>query len=636
MQIAARRPMWRMSAWSIGGFRVPFAAFMILAAAPAAPAAAPDEAIVITASRTEAAPVGALSVVEAAQIERMQPTSLIEVLGEVAGVRAFSTGGSGGRSFLSIRGGEPNFTLVLLDGIRLNDPTNSRGGGFDFFAIDPSLVERIEVARESVSAVHGSDALAGAVNIRLRAPTAGEPQLTARGQAGSKGDLGIGTGIETGWGGGGLLAAASWYDSGSLTAGSSLERRQGLVQLRHRLNGYEARLIGLYGDAGRSAFPEDSGGPRLAVNRERERGNAELMATGLSLRRSGSAAIRPNLSLSWSRQKDRSVTPAIAAGVLQGTPALSADSRFSRFEAIADVGVGRGPLVAAAGAALLRESGRSDGTIDLGFPLPAGFDLVRTTRSAFAEASLRPGGGFGLNLAGRYDDVAGGGHRWTRRAAASWQPVRGGPTLFARAGEGYKLPSIYALAHPLIGNPALRPERSRNFEAGVELAGSDSDFVRLALFSNRFRDLIDFDPATFTTVNRDRVRATGAELEGRWRPVPSLSLAGALSWLDLDSPTPLRGRPRWQGSLRAAWQMSERVELNAAVRFNSDHFDSSIPTGLVKADGHGEADLGARWKVSERFTLAAALRNVTSAHYEDAVGFPSPGRVLRVTVAAGF
>ncbi|HEU0134710.1 MAG TPA: TonB-dependent receptor plug domain-containing protein, partial [Allosphingosinicella sp.] len=109
----------------------------------ASPGASSDGAIVITASRTEAKPAGGQAAIEADEVERMQPASLLEALDEVAGVRAFSTGGAGGRSFLSIRGGEPNFTLVLLDGIKLNDPTNSRGGGFDFFAIDPALVERV-------------------------------------------------------------------------------------------------------------------------------------------------------------------------------------------------------------------------------------------------------------------------------------------------------------------------------------------------------------------------------------------------------------------------------------------------------------------------------------------------------------
>ena len=609
------------------------ALLLVAAAAPPPPS---DPPIVITASRTEAAPAGGLSVVEAAEIERIQPASLLEVLDEVAGVRAFSTGGAGGRSFLSIRGGEPNFTLVLLDGIRLNDPTNSRGGGFDFFAIDPALVERIEVARESVSAVHGSDALAGAVNIRLRSPEAGARRLTARAQVGSEGEAGFGAGFEAGWKGGGLLASASWYDSGDLTAGSSLERRQAMARIRHRAGGFEAGLLALHGHSDRSAFPEDSGGPRLAAAREREVGEAALTALGLTLRRAAAARVRPNLSLAWSRQKDRSVTPAIVPGVLEGTPALAADTQFTRFEAVGDIGFGRGPVVATVGAALLRESGRSDGTIDFGFPLPVGFDLVRTTLSAFAEASLRPGRGFGFNLAGRYDDVAGAGHSWTGRAALSWRPLPDGPALFARIGEGYKLPSFYALAHPLIGNKQLRPERSRNAEIGIELARRPGELVRLALFSNRFRDLIDFDPAAFTTVNRDRVRASGVELEGRWSPLTGLSLAGALSWLDLDSPTPLRGRPRWQGSLRAAWQATTAIELSSAVRFNSDYLDSSIPTGLVRAEGHGEADLGLRWRVSERFSLTAALRNLTGRRYEDAVGFRAPGRVVRVTMAAGF
>lgn len=198
------------------------------------------------------------------------------------------------------------------------------------------------------------------------------------------------------------------------------------------------------------------------------------------------------------------------------------------------------------------------------------------------------------------------------------------------------MPSLFALGHPLIGNAALRPERSRNIEAGVEWARPDGRFLRLTLFANRFRDLIDFDPALFLLVNRDRVRARGAELEGRWTFGPALTLAGALTYLDLNSATPLRGRPRWQGSLRAAWRAAEGLELNAALRGNSRFNDASIPTGLVRARGHVEADLGLRYRLSERFTLDAALRNLADSEHQDAVGFPAPGRLLRATLSAAF
>ncbi|MEA3043806.1 MAG: vitamin transporter [Sphingomonadales bacterium] len=604
---------------------------LALAAAPPA-----DAPIVVTASRTAEGAATGVTAVDAAEIARRQPGSLLEILNEVAGVRAFSTGGAGGGSFLSIRGGEPNFTMVLVDGIKLNNPTNSRGGAFDFFALDPSLVERIEVARGAVSAIHGSDALSGIVNIRLRAPAPGGTQAAARATAGSEGDAALGASLGTGWQSGGLLVSAGWYDSGGLDLGSELERRQALARLDQRIGGIEARILGLYAHADRSVFPEDSGGPLFAVNRERERGDYELRAGALSLRRAADAAVRPGLTLAYSEQEDESATPAIAPGALAGVPALTAATFFSRFEAIGEVGLRRGALTASLGGAWLRESGRSDGIIDFGFPLPVAFSLRRTTRSLFAEAAWRPDAAIVVDLAGRYDDVAGGRHAWTGRAAFSYRIGPTGPALFARIGEGYKLPSFYALGHPLIGNRSLRPERSRNLEAGVEWPRANGDLLRLTLFDNRFRDLIDFDPQLFTTVNRDRVSARGAEIEGRLTIRPAFALAGSLAWLDLDSPTPLRGRPRWQGSLRAAWQASAALELNAAVRANARFNDSAIPTGPVVTPGHAELDLGLRYRVSRTVTLDAALRNLTDSNHQDAVGFPAPGRLVRATLGAGF
>lgn len=616
------------------------ASILALAAPPPAGAGPglSDEAapIVVTASRTAGGALAGLTVIEGPEIARRQPVTLVETLDDVAGIRAFSTGGPGGGSFLSVRGGEPNFTMVLLDGLKLNNPTNSRGGAFDFFSIDPMLVERIEVARGAVSAVHGSDALSGVVSIHLVSPTPGETGLTARLSAGNRGDAGLGAGFTGGWRGGGLLLSGSWFDSGGLDRGSDLERRQLLARIDQIVGEWQARLLGLYGHVDRSAFPEDSGGPLLAVNRDREIGETRLAAAVFSIRRAPAATVRPGLTLSYSKQNDDTVTPAIAPGILDGVPALAADTHFARGEAIADVGFGRGPLTATIGAAFLREAGRSDGTIDLGFALPVAFDLARSTRSAFAEAAFRPGRGLTIDLAGRYDDVASGQHAWTGRAAISYLFAPAGPALFARIGEGYKLPSLYALGHPLIGNPGLRPERSRNIEAGIEWMRRPGDSIRLTLFANRFRDLIDFDPILFTTVNRDRVIARGIEAEGRWAIRPRLGLAGALTWLDLDSPTPLRARPRWRGSLRAVWAASEGLELNAAVRASSSYFDSSIPTGLIRASGHFEADLGLALRLSSNLRLEAALRNLTDSRFQDAVGFPAPGRLVRATLSGAF
>lgn len=590
--------------------------------------------IVVTASRNAPDGIGTTERITAETIARLQPPTLLDALNDVAGVRAVSTNGIGGGSFVSVRGGEPNFTLVLIDGIRVNNATNSQGGAFDFTLLDPALVAAVELERGAASAVHGSDALAGVINIRLRDPRTGATAVAGRVMAGSDSERGGGATVSHGWRSGGLLLGAAAYDSGASDAGSDVQRGQGIVRLRQRLGGYDAALLGLYATKAYRAFPQDSGGPRLAVDRGRETGSGSMWTLGASLRRSPEALVRPNLSLSWSQQTDQSATPAIRPGILSAVPAIAVRNRLERIEAIADVTATLGPLTATLGGAMLDEQGRSTGEIDFGFPLPTDFRIDRRTRSGFAEGTLRPGAGFTLSAAGRYDAVRNGPREWTGRGALTWQPSPQFPAFFARYGSGFKLPSFYALGNPLIGRPGLLPERSRNWEAGADWLRAGHR-LHLAYFDNRFRDLIDFDSLTFALVNRNRVAIRGIEGETSLRAGRDIDLSGALTWLDIDSPTPLRNRPDWQGNVRLAWRPLRGIELNGAVRFNGDYADSSVPTGLVVTRGRAQADLGARWTAPGGVGVSAVLRNLTDSRAETAVGFPQLGRRLLVTLLVG-
>jgi vitamin B12 transporter len=603
---------------------------------PDAPAPAadptPPPAIVVTASRTGLGSVPEATLVDRAEIERRQPVTLLEMLDGVAGVRAVSTGGVGGGSFLTVEGGEPNFTLVLIEGMKLNNPTNSRGGAFDLSQIDPAAVEAVEVARGPLSAVHGADALAGVVTVRLREPPADGLGYAARLTADSRGATDAALTLGRGWGSGGLLGSASRFDSGGLDLGSDLRRTQGLVRLRQSAGRADISILGLWADTRRATFPEDSGGPRLAVNRAREQASETLRAIGSRVGADAGGGWRPEIEASWSEQGADTDTPAIAPGALPGVPAIESRDRFRRFEATATLGYERTGLSAVAGGSVLRETGRSDGTLDLGFPLPVIFAAARTTLSGFAEATLRPLPALTLNLAGRRDAVEGGVAHWTGRGGLSFRPFASGLAFFARAGNGYKLPSFYALGHPLIGNPALRPERSRRLELGAASEGRRHSF-RLAWFENRFRDLIDFDPVLFRTVNRDRVRARGIEAEGHIDLDRHFTVSGALTRLSLRSATPLRGRPAWQGSAEALWRVGA-VELDGRIRFNGDYFDSSIPTGLVRRGGRVVGELGLRWRLARTLSLRAVLLNVGNERTGEAIGFPASGRTLRVTLEA--
>lgn len=588
---------------------------------PSAVFAADPDSIVITASRTEA---GGVAIIDRQQIEALQPVTALDLLDRIAGVRGFLKGGAGGSSYLSIRGGEPNFTLVLLDNVKVNDPTNSQGGAFDLAQIDADALDRIEVARGARSAIHGADALSGVVNLRLREVREGERFGSTRAEVDTRGAHGVGGTIGYGWRDGGLLVSGSLFDSGNLTKGSDLDRRQILAKATQDLQYVTLSALALRVDTDRELFPEDSGGPRFAMIREREQRDTDLTVASLGLT-GRDERLRPNIMLSWTRQDVDSDAPPIPPAV----PAITADSRFERIEALGDLRFEPADMISlAVGAGYIDEDGRSRGILDIGMPLPADFDIGRTIASGFAEATFRTGA-VTATAGIRYDDPSTASAEWTGRGS-----LRSGP-FFVSLAEGYKLPSLYALAYPIIANPDLKPERSRSFEAGVE-----SEMVgvglHLAYFHNRFRDLIDFDPDRFTNVNRARITTQGIEAAAEGEIAPGWRARGALTYLDVNSATPLRSRPKWQGAASVDWQAHRRLSLTLAGRYNSDFFDSSVPTGLVDGDGHAEFDAALRYAVTDTVGLTLTARNLFSADYEDAVGFPAPGRVVRLGLSTRF
>lgn len=596
---------------------------------PAVAKAEEAQPILVTASRTGAA-TGAVSTIPRERIAESQPGTLLDVLGELPGLRAYTTGGPGGSSVLSVRGGEANFTVVLLDGVRLNDPTNVEGGAFDFTLLDPMAVDRIEVLRSAGSAVHGSDALAGVVQIATREP--GSQGVTAGASAWRDSRYGAAASatLSAGWGSGGLLISGGGLNSGDGDPAGTLRRGQALVRARQQLGSFTFDALGLYSDVAAQGFPQDSGGPLLAVNRALEQRDSDLRLLSLRLHGDPAARLRPVFTLSHTVQHGDTATPEIAPGVLSGVPAITAQHRFERLEASGYLVAALGMATLSAGAAVLRENGRSDGTIDFGFPLPVEFALTRVTHAGFAEATVRPAPGLTLNGAVRYDRLRGGPGTWTGQGGLRYAVGGSGSALFARIGNGFKQPSLYALGHPLIGDPALRPERSRTIEAGMVLAQTGSR-ASLTVFDNRYRNLIDFDPVQFRLTNRARVSTRGVELEASGDLTPALSLGGSVTYLDIASETPLRGRPAWSGQVRLGWHSGPWRAL-AKARWNGEFNDSAIPTGAVISPGHLALELGGGYQLNQRFGLQLTLRNATDKRYQEAVGVPAPGRSVRLAL----
>lgn len=587
----------------------------------------------------------AVAVLSEQEIDALRKRTVVELLQTLPGVLVEAQGGPGGLTAVSIRGGESNFTLVLLDGVPINDPTNTRGGSVDFANLSADLVERIEVVKGAQSAVYGSDALTGVINIITRTPEAGHQQrahfevgedsyrqtsLSASGSEQLESDS--------------IYYVVELQDkhsarekiSGvrySLRDNRSANLRIGWSQPSKQGHAVNASYRFLEGD--RASFPEQSGGPLFASANDLELGDSKQRTASLSWAFSPAAYWRSQLSVSRFDFEEAVVSPGIVPFL--DVPPLASDSEFTR-----DLWRWTNTLEISpafslqAGVDLRDEEGSSEGFVEFfGAQLPTDFSLSRSTQGAFATALYAPTDALDLQASVRLDDPE---DFSSETSAALGIEFRANDMLavFANWGEAYKLPSFFALGHPLVGNAQLKPEQATTWDAGVRWQPASNVNLEIAGFFNEFRDLIDFDDAAFINVNRNEVESKGAEMQLLWQPSSSVNVRAQATYTDLEvigEDSVLTGRPDWTAGLSALWQLAPTVSGALDYRYSGKQWSTSLHTGESVTERLGDyhrVDVTLAWRPSKRYQLELMLDNILDENYQGAVGFPGPGRAARV------
>jgi len=589
------------------------------------------DAIVVTASRLNQ-PAEALSqtieLITREDIDHLRAASATEILRQIPGANVIQQGGRGGTSSILLRGGEPNFTVVLVDGIQVNDPTNTNGGSYDTGSLEQAHIARVETIMGAMSPVYGSDALSGVINFITQGSDSGSDVSVETGTDGYGSASGFygGTVADIGVG----LGAHVIDDDGDVE-GSDYESKglNGKFHTEFAGTGTAGLSLG-YQSIDSTSFPQDSGGPRLAVIRELDTRDIQEARAGLDLGYVLAGRWQTSLQGSlYSRDEDYA-SPGIASGELDGIPPNSADTSFDRQQLRASIGTGfPGNISVLAGTEWKNEDGTSVGFGD--------FELDRDTVSAFAEAR-RDVGSLVLQGGIRWDDPDAIDSVLTGRLGVLYRLPDGVTDLRANWGEGFKAPSFFALAHPIVGNPDLDPETAETIDIGVERRfRDDSGSIEFVAFRNEYEDLVDFDPELFINVNRDTVVTTGAQAAVKYAPLPQLQIRAHLMWLDTEikhSDDTLRGRPEWRGGAVLDWEFRPNWRLVTSALALDDFYESSIPTGGVWLDGYIRVDTALTWQATEALSVGLAVDNLLDNDYEEAVGFPAAG--LRGRIGARY
>lgn len=571
------------------------------------------------------------TVLDVDDLEVRDAPYIADQLRAVSGVGISRSGASGALTQVRIRGAEANHTLVLIDGIEVADPTT---GETDFGLFSGLYPSKIEVARGEQSALFGSDAIGGVVNIVTRDETGARGQF----EAGTQGTFRLDGAYGLDLGAGNLnFAFADVITEGVDTAGFDGEKDgsqnySGLISGDYLFAG-EWRLNGLlrYGYGEVETDPDSDFDGRLD-NADRET-ESEQLTFGLGLQ--GEAfGVDHLLRASFNRVERENFGDGISLNTANGER-----TKLSYSPSIE---------IAASGAEItvsgLVDYESDDYTArDDQFGGFTNQDQTFETLG-FAGESRADFGALSLGASARHDDNDGrfeDAQTW--RIGGAYR-IGDGAKLRASAGVGVKNPTFTELfgffPGSFIGNPDLEPEQSQSWEIGY-----DHDFgavqTSLTYFTAELEDEIftQFNPDfTSTPANRDGAsERSGVEAAMNWTVNDAVTFASSLSHITSENETGVDEIrvPNWTGSVSLNWQSQVEDGLRAGIAadFVGEQNDTDFGTfSTVALDPYWLVSATFEKPVTERLSLTLRGQNLLDETVTDVFGFNGPGAAVLVGV----
>ena len=616
------------------------------------------ETIVVTASRIPVAAEQAgasFTVLDETYIRRRQALTVDELLRGTPGMAVSRSGVLGSLSQVRLRGSEANHTLVLMDGIEIGDP--ALGGEMDFSHFLAADVRRIEIVRGPLSALWGSDAVAGAINL-ISAPRVFERSLKSYVEAGQFSTRKAGLSASAGENAWGVRVSVDQLASDGQNISRSGDETDGYRNntghLIAEFSPSERITVRLTARRSDSESQYDATSFLTGVPADSDNSTSRIhTVVGLG----GQASLldgrwKLKAAITHTGSKNHNFASGAEIGETSGDKLrLSYQSTFlfsrhpgNAVEPSLTFGLGheREDYLQRAAASFFGDPNR---------------DLSTRSTEALAEFRLDAPGHWGAAAALRYDSNKHFDNALSWRASAL-KHFSAGMSVHAAYGIGVKNPTFverFGYFSNFIGNPDLAPETSRGWELGANFNSGDRNFGgSVTWFNDRLLDEINgfvFDPATggFTAGNRRGVsRRRGLEFAARWTALPELTLAGAYTWLHAkepgssdDSVYELR-RPRHSGNLNVHHALPELgMGINLNLAYTGEQPDLFYPpwpspARRVSLDKFLLASLTASWQATPRVRWHIRAENLGDNLFEEVYGFRGPRRSIHLGVHISF
>jgi vitamin B12 transporter len=615
------------------------------------------EEVVVVANRTPVplSTVGdSVTVLDDEDIQTSQATITSDLLAQTPGVTVARTGGVGQPTSVYIRGAESDQTVVVIDGVKMTDPSLP-GGGFDFENLLVGDTSRIEILRGAQSTLYGSDAVGGVIDIVTADPTRkSEGSVNLEG-----GSHGTGDGTANVGGVSDSLmwrAAGSYYGTGGIPCfdqylggrrdcASQIGNAAG--QIRYDLTSDVQLDVRGYLNSSRTDF-DGYDTPTGALGDDSEYGETQqgIGYAGLTWR-SPDRSWTNRLSVQYTGSETRDYDP--------NAPANYGDPTTETF-----YGFGRNVREEYQGTWKFADTGQvvfgaqnEHSSINTVSPFSPFVGAGAVVDSGYVQAQYQVLKGLTLTAGGRYDhhDVYGG--HGTGQLAAAWVLADQTTVLRASFAQGFKAPSLYQL-YSNYGNRALRPETANSWDGGIEQhALQDRLVASVTYFQRSSRDLINFFDCTTASplcatepfgyyANIARSSAHGIELAGSLEATEQLSITANYTLADTEDRSPgastygneLPRRPADTANASVSYLWPWRLSTDLALRYSAPSFDDAA--NEIRLGGYVLLDFRTSVPINDHLQVYARVENLTDRHYEVAYQYGTFGRSAYVGARASF
>jgi len=601
--------------------------------------------IVVTANRLETPAkevASSVTIITREDLEKMKKSTILEVLREVLGVAIIQNGGIGAAGSMSIRGANSEHTLIMMDGVELNDPiTPSRSYDLAHLVLDN--IERIEILRGPQSTLYGSDAIGGVVNI-ITKKGLGKPRFSLSSYGGSFRTFSTAAGIQgsterihyslglSHLSTQGISAASIAYPGNEEKDGyqnTTFSGRLGFSPLDNLEIDLVLRSInakadidnfgGAYGDDPNhtqdyhSLFLKGQLRTLLFKNRWEQKLSISLVHNDRQHENLPDASHpfdseeghfkSKMLKIDWQNNLFLHEANTLTIGVdhqqEQGDSEYHSEGQWGPYSSLF-------PLKQASITGLYLQ------------------DQIRLAHRFFATAGVR------------LDSHSLFGLAFTYRLAPAYFIEKSGTKLKATLGTGFKSPSLYQLYAPAtsfgpIGNEDLKPEKSLSWDLGIEQFLLDERvFLGITYFHNDYKDLIDFDYLQ-GYLNIRKAESKGAELYLQADPADKLRIRASYTRLeskDKETGTPLLRRPKHKFTTNINFLFVERMNINLSLIHlgKREDLDFSVwPAARATLPGYSLLNASVSYNLNPQAQIFFRLDNVLDVRYENIFGYGTPG-----------